>query len=193
VSALPNPLSTAEREALGELYTLHYAQVLRLCRYLLGSAEEAEDAAHEVFLRLPKALETYDSAQPLEPWLSRVTSNYCVDLLRRRQSEHRIFLDVEPREQETAAPAASPYEEFLLKEKGAKVREALAELPEHYRRPLIQRYWGGLGYHEIAHNLGLTRANVATLIFRAKEGLRHALALRANAPQPAEWAWEPSH
>jgi RNA polymerase sigma-70 factor (ECF subfamily) len=183
------PLAAADRAKLGELYTEHHPRVLRLCRYLLGSAEEAEDAASEVFLRLPAALATYDKAQPFAPWLTRVTNNYCIDLLRRRRSEQRILLSGGAETRRTAARERSPFDQLLRQEESRAVSKALAVLPEHYREPLLLRYWGELGYHEIAQNLGLTRSNVATLIFRAKEGLRHALAPQGRA---AEWAWNPT-
>jgi RNA polymerase sigma-70 factor (ECF subfamily) len=89
----------------------------------------------------------------------------------------------------TAARERSPFEQVLRQEESRVVGEALASLPEHYRQPLLLRYWGELGYHEIAETLGLTRSNVATLIFRAKEGLRHALAPQGNMGRAAEWAW----
>jgi RNA polymerase sigma-70 factor, ECF subfamily len=177
---------------LGELYTRFHPQMLRLCLYLLGSMEEAEDAASEVFARLPRALESYDPAQSLEPWLSRVASNYCVDVLRRRRSEQRIFQPVNPEAPEPAADSVSPLRRVLSNEEGEIVRQALARLPEHYRLPLIQRYWQDLGYHEIARNLGLTRANVATLIFRAKKALQGALAMEGTEQRGREWAWSPT-
>jgi RNA polymerase sigma-70 factor (ECF subfamily) len=63
----------------------------------------------------------------------------------------------------------------LLDERRDAVREAIARLPERYRVPLVLRYYAGLGYDEIAAQLGLTRNHVATLIFRAKQELRRRL------------------
>lgn len=184
-----NSLLLAGMPPLDELYTEFHPRVLRLCLYLLGSVEEAEDAASEIFARLPRALESYNPVQAIEPWLTRVASNYCVDVLRRRRSEQRIFQPSDPEAPEPAADSVSPLRRVLSNEEGEVVRQALARLPEHYRLPLIQRYWQDLGYHEIAHNLGLTRANVATLIFRAKKALQRTLALEAGAARGGEWAW----
>ena len=181
MSSTSRPQAPLDRDALGELYRKHYAQVLRQCQYMLGRVEEAEDAANEIFMRMPAALGSYDSRQPFVPWLSRVTSNYCVDLLRRRKSERRVLLPANGEAPEPTAPAESPLERLLAEEERDAVQDAVARLPEHYRRPLVERYWEEMGYHEIAQHLGLTRANVATLIFRAKRGLRHALALKESA------------
>lgn len=192
MKTLPNPKPAEELAALGEIYTEFHPQVLRLCCYLLGSLEEAEDAASEIFARLPKALETYDAAQPFEPWLSRVTSNHCVDVLRRRRSEQRIFQAANPEQHEPEADLVSPLQQLLSDEQKDTVRQAVARLPERYRQPLMQRYWQELGYHEIAKNLGLTRANVATLIFRARKALRAALPLEGASGRGGEWAWSPT-
>jgi RNA polymerase sigma-70 factor, ECF subfamily len=188
VSAISLPLSGSGLPPLGELYSQFHPRVLRLCAYLLGSQEEAEDAASEIFARLPRALETYDPEQPFEPWLSRVASNYCVDVLRQRRSEQRIFQATDFDAPEPEADSLSPLQQLLSGEEGDLVRKAVARLPEHYRQPLIQRYWQELGYHEIARNLGLTRANVATLIFRARKALRGALVME-GAASGNDWAW----
>jgi RNA polymerase sigma-70 factor (ECF subfamily) len=65
----------------------------------------------------------------------------------------------------------------LLAEEGQdRVRAGLAQLPDRYRVVLVLRYYGELGYEEIAAQLGLTRNHVAILIFRGKQALRRLLA-----------------
>src|SRR4051812_20201458 len=68
---------------IAEIYRLHAARVLALASYLLPTRDTAEDAVADVFLRLPGALVSYDRSLPLERWLLRVTSNWCIDWLRR--------------------------------------------------------------------------------------------------------------
>ena len=55
------------------------------------------------------------------------------------------------------------------------MQEAIQGLSERYRLPLVLRYYNDLSYEEIARVLGSTRANVAILIFRAKQELRAKL------------------
>jgi RNA polymerase sigma-70 factor (ECF subfamily) len=161
-----------ERAALADLYRLLYRRVLGLCRYLLGSRAEAEDAASEIFVRLPQAMKSYDSTLPFPRWLFSVTSHYCLDLLRRRRREQRIF---EPWEAEAAVALPSPLEALLFHERQDVVRAAITRLPERYRVPLVLRYYNELSYGEIAARLGLSRAYVGIAIFRAKQELRRSL------------------
>jgi RNA polymerase sigma-70 factor (ECF subfamily) len=164
-----------DADALGELYRLFRARVLGLCRHLLGRQEDAEDAASEVFSRLPKALKSYETSLPFPRWLLSVTSHHCLDRLRRRQLEQRLF-EPEPVEGLTLpVHEASPLQQVISEERRDQVKNAIARLAEQYRIPLALRYYSDLSYDEIAQQLGLSRANVATLIFRAKHQLRRAL------------------
>lgn len=190
------------------LYREHHPRVLTICRRLLGSSDEAEDAANDVFTRLPVALRTYDSRQPFSPWISRVTGNYCVDLLRRRRAEQRLLAPADPDAPEPPAPAASPLHDLLTREQTEAVRQALASLPERYLVPLVMRYYSDLNYDEIADTLGTNRGRVAVLIFRAKQRLQKSLAGQTQdrgadrrvrrsgkriAPTPSPWPQQAIH
>src|SRR3977135_1317817 len=74
-----------------DIYKTHYRRVFSQCRYLLNSFDAAEDATHEVFLRAQRRMVTYDPSFPFSSWLSGIASNHCIDLLRRRTTEKRIF------------------------------------------------------------------------------------------------------
>ena len=175
LSALVKRAGAADKEALAALYPHFHRRVFGLCRYLLGSETEAEDAASEVFTRLPRAMNTYDTALPFPRWLMSVTSHYCVDLLRKRKVETRLFEPAEADAPELVSATPSPLQEVLTAESRNKVRRAVAALPERYRLPLTLRYYNEMSYDEIAATLELKRAHVATLIFRAKQELRRAL------------------
>lgn len=164
-----------DADAQGELYRLFRARVFGLCRHLLGRQEDAEDATSEVFSRLPNALKSYQAPLPFPRWLLSVTSHHCLDRLRRRQLEQRLF---EPGPVETLTlpvREASPLQQVISEEGRDRLKKAIGALAEQYRVPLTLRYYSDLSYDEIAQQLSLSRANVATLIFRAKQQLRRAL------------------
>src|SRR5262249_25597168 len=98
-------------DGLTGLYQAFGRRVLGLCRHLLGSPEAAEDARSEVFARLPRAIERYDPVLPFDRWLLSVTSHHCLDLLRRRRVESRLFVAELPETDSAAvgdAPGAAP-------------------------------------------------------------------------------------
>lgn len=157
------------------LYGPQARRVLQTCRYLLGSPDEAEDAAHEVFLRARQRFEQYDRGRPFASWILGVASHHCIDRLRRRGREARLFgaADVE----RVAAPAREPgpLTELLVRERGRQVRRAVAALPVKYRVPLVLAYFHDLAYAEIGEILGIERGHVAVLVFRARQQLRRML------------------
>ena len=169
-------------EALGEIYRRYVRRVFGLCRYMLDSRESAEDATGEVFLKLQRSIESYDSSIPFPRWLLRVAGNQCIDVLRRRRRGQRVIVEVDDGAAviEATSSEPSPLGAVLSTEERVQVRDAIARLPENYRVPLVLRYYGELSYDEIAQQLGLQRNYVAALIFRAKQELRRKLAHRSK-------------
>jgi RNA polymerase sigma-70 factor (ECF subfamily) len=166
--------SLAATPNLDDLYRLHAPRVFALACWLLPTHDAAADALSEIFLRLPAALASYDGRVPFEAWLLRVTANWCIDCLRRRTRERRLF---EPAD--TAAEPAdagdSPLDELLLRERRDALRDAVRQLPPRYRVPLVLRYYCDLTYEEIAARIGLDRPQTGVLLFRAKRELRRIL------------------
>src|SRR5437879_13219598 len=73
-----------DAEALGEIHRRYVRRVFGLCRYMLDSRENAEDATSEVFLKLQRSIESYDGSVPFPPWLLRVAGTPCIHVLRLR-------------------------------------------------------------------------------------------------------------
>jgi RNA polymerase sigma-70 factor (ECF subfamily) len=169
----PVDAETQSEAQFAEIYKTHYRRVFGLCRYLLNSFDAAEDAAQESFLRAKAGFASYDPRLSVASWLLGIASHHCIDLLRRRGLEGRLF---EPDNvPEPAARNRSPLTELLVRERGDAVRDALLQLPEKLRVPLALAYYGELSYDEIAEILSLKRTHVATLLFRAKQQMREKL------------------
>lgn len=196
LQSLAGKASHGDPEAFSEIYRLTARRVYGLCRHMLNSREAAEDATSEVFLKVHRAFQgvggSYNPEHRFLPWLLSVTGHFCVDQLRRRGLETRIFaapkLDEEGSDGATSTSWTESWTESwtsqtepivqdrMVAEAGRdEVRQALAALPEQYRIPLVLRYDSELSYDEIAATMGLKRNHVATLIFRAKKELRGAL------------------
>jgi RNA polymerase sigma-70 factor (ECF subfamily) len=171
-----------DAEALSEIYHRYVRRVFGLCRYMLSSREVAEDATSEVFLKLQRSIESYDSSIPFPRWLLRVAGNQCIDALRGRQRGLKVFVEVEDGTSgiDAATSEPSPLGAVISTQERAQVRDTIARLPENYRVPLVLRYYGELSYDEIAQELGLERNSVAALLFRAKQELRRRLAPRSK-------------
>ena len=165
-------MTNGDSSELGELYRSLAPRVLGLCQRMLGAHSEAEDAAQEVFLKAQLGLSGYDRGRPFEAWLLGIASHHCIDRLRRRSTEKRLF-EPDPLEEEDAMSGdPSPLSEIVEREQRDALRAAIAELPDRYRVPLTLRYYADMSYEEISTALGISHGQVATLLFRSKRRLR---------------------
>jgi RNA polymerase sigma-70 factor (ECF subfamily) len=168
-----------DADALAGRYQLHRAEVLGLCRRLLGSTAHAEDAAHEVFLRVLRHHHEYDAERPFAAWALTIATRYCIDQLRRRSAEAKLFGDEDVERAAVRCDAPSPLAAILDRERRHELQRAVASLPAKYRVPLVLSVYLERTYAEIGAVLGVPRSHVAVLIFRAKQLLRQALSARS--------------
>ena len=70
---------------LNVLYELHRTKVFNLSWRMLGSPHDAEDSLQEVFLKVFDRIKNYRGDSAFSTWLYRMTTNHCLDILRRRK------------------------------------------------------------------------------------------------------------
>ncbi len=168
-------VALGDREAFAELYGAYAQPVARLCRRLLGSEEEAQDARSEVFLRAREAIAGYDRRRAFRSWLLAIAAHHCIDRLRRRTLEGRLFDPAELAEDTLPAAGPTPLGSALSRERRDQLLAALDALAPRQRAALVLRYFAELPYEEIATLLGVSTREVGVLLFRAKLRLREAL------------------
>ena len=171
-----------DSEAFASLFREYDADVRRVCRRMLGDSQSAEDATSEVFLRAHRALGGFKSDRPFRPWLMAIAGHYCIDQLRRRTSEARVFSGNEPQESDLESPGPSPLGRLMAAEQRQALGQAIESLPLRYRLPLLLRYFDDMDYEAIANSIGVTRNQVGTLLFRAKRLLRQEVEAQASEP-----------
>lgn len=174
-----------DSNAWGELYREHAAAIYRLCRRVLPSREDAEDATMEVFLKVQEKLSQYDATRPFRAWLYKVAANHCWDQLRRR----RVRQDLESEEVESLPlehPDPSQLEQLVAAQTRAEVRGALEQLPARARMALALRYYAEMSYEEIAEALDVPRGFVGVVLLRARHHLRETLRQRSPRGRAAD-------
>lgn len=155
--------------AFTALMAAYQHAVYNLCCRMLGSADQAEDAAQETFLRAYTQLHRYDPERSFKTWLLAIASHYCIDRLRRRRV---TWVDIED-EPLAGHPALrerrlSPEEAALQQERCADVQAVLAGLAPKDRAAVVMLYWYNLSYQEIAAVTGTSVSAVKSRLHRAR-------------------------
>ncbi len=163
-------LARSDEHAFERLMRIHERQVFQLAWRLLGRPEDAQEASQEVFLRLYRYLDRFESGRPLSPWLYRVTVNVCRDLGKRRHRHQAMSLEeIETTGPATAAPEASrPDVAASLAEEQRIASQALATLAQKERAAVVLRDIQGLTTTEVAAALGSSETTVRSQICRAR-------------------------
>lgn len=185
------PVQDALRAFLHGAIDEHHALVYRVAWRTVQNAADAEDVTQEVFLRLLRQRAAGRPIEALRPWLVRVALNAARNAWRSGERRRKHEGELRARQVEGPARAEPNAEEGMAPE---KLRQALEELPEPLRLPLILHYQDGLKYREIADTLGCPQGTVARRIAAAKEQLRRRLGPSAafgvapvGWPQVEEW------
>jgi RNA polymerase sigma-70 factor, ECF subfamily len=165
------PLDGA-RDATATLFEAHHERVYRIARRITGSAADAEDVLQTVFLRILRRedppLRTEDAAS----YLHRAATNASLDLLRRRKAARSESIeDADRFQDQTPGPDARQEGSEIH----AKVRAALAALPERAAEMFVLRYFDGYGNREIARMLDTSWSTVAVTLHRTRARLQKDL------------------
>jgi RNA polymerase sigma-70 factor (ECF subfamily) len=135
-----------------------------LAGYLLGNADEAEDATQEAMARAWRARETLRDSASFDGWLDRILVNACMDRMRRRKLVQ--FVEIEEGEE---VPGRDPFRDLLAKDELGRVLHVLT--PEQ-RAVVILRFWRDLPIEEIATRLDCPAGTVKSRLHSAIAALR---------------------
>ncbi len=165
-----------DSNAFEKLLLDNQTNVYNLSLKMLGNPEDAMDASQEAFLRAFRSLDSFQGDSRFSVWLYRLTSNVCIDILRKKRRRTEVSLTVvndEDEESELEIPDErfSPDAVLDKSERVRAVREGLQKLPEEYRRILTLREISGMSYEELADTLELELGTVKSKLFRARKKL----------------------
>jgi RNA polymerase sigma-70 factor (ECF subfamily) len=169
--------------AFEELVELYQRRLVAVMNHLVGNAEEAEDLAQEVFLRVYRSRKKYRPRSKFSTWLFTIANNLALNCLRSRQRKPVVPLTPgdsgplgpRPAEQLVHDRGTGPAQRMQQQELAALVRRALDGLNERQRMAVVLNKFEDMNYAEIAEVMALTTKAVKSLLSRARMNLRAAL------------------
>lgn len=172
-----------DADAFEQLVLRYQRKVLALTRRLCADPEDAQEAAQEAFLAAWQGLPAFRGDAGFSTWLYRLTSNCCMDLLRKKQRQVAA-LSLDESIAEIVDPGPTPQSEAERAELRSAIEDGLRRLPEEYRAALILRELQQLRYEEIAAVLDIEIGTVKSRISRGRQLLRAYLQESGNFSPP---------
>lgn len=171
--------SDDDKEAFGELYTLHVSDVQRKARSSVDWAA-AEDVAQEAFMRMYQRIGRFeDQGKGIGPYVGRTAKNLCVDRARRMQREPQVTSNEEQQDAAFAKLFASDNTEQQaldnLQPFSQPMQEALGQLADDHQGQLeavIAVDVEGKTYEEYSQESGVSMGTVRSRLHRGREKLR---------------------
>jgi RNA polymerase sigma-70 factor (ECF subfamily) len=162
-------------EAFAELTNGLEPLMLARAHGITGNWADAEDAVQEAMWRAYSRFHTYREEASFSAWLTRITVNQALLLLRSQRSRP-VLVAGDMHCEEQPDPAADSEQTHYAAELRAHVHAAISRLPKGYRR--LMRLWAfeELGYAEMGRQLGMSIAVVKSRIYRGRIALRRSLA-----------------
>ena len=169
-------MAGGDHVALGELYDRHARLLYSLALRILRERGDAEDVLQEAFSQVWRQAGRFEAGRgTVVGWLVTVTRSRALDRLRQRRAQPEGLADFDRLAESLPDPARALDLHLATSEQAARVRQALAALPDDQRIPLELAYYEGLSQSEIATQLRTPLGTVKTRMRLALRRLRDAL------------------
>ena len=157
-----------------ELVEQHYPNLYRYAYRLTGSADDAADLTQETFCKAQRQLDQLRDPSRSKAWLFSILRNAYLHSARAAKQRRQLPLDLVGDLPETLP-------EPLPEVEPERLQQALDDLPEVFRTPVILYYFDDFSYRDIAEQMDLPIGTVMSRLARAKGYLRNRL---LQAPEP---------
>lgn len=156
----------SEERGVREAYAAHANELYGFALRSLGDAGLAEEAVQEAFVRAWRAGDRFDpQIGSLRTWLFAILRNVVIDLGRARAARPRVA-------EGGIEPSVEPLDEALL---AWQVEEAMRRIGEQHRHVLVETYYRGRPYAEVAEELGVPEGTVKSRVYYGLRALRVVL------------------
>jgi RNA polymerase sigma-70 factor, ECF subfamily len=157
-----------------------YSGALRMTR----NPADADDLVQETYLRAFRGFGGFQEGTNLKAWMYRILTNTYINSYRAKQRRpdetdldevEDLYLYRRLGSMETAAASMSAEEQFLDLFTDDEVKQALEDLPDNFRLPVLLADVEGFAYKEIAEMLDIPIGTVMSRLHRGRKGLEKRL------------------
>jgi len=163
-----------DSEAWKTLVEKYSRRIFNIVYQFTSSVEDSEDLTQEIFIKVFRSLNNFDTETAFIPWLIRVSKNYCIDNYRLRRRS-KIAKDSEQALTMHKDYTYHPFKSLLEKERASFLMKGIQALSVDLRTIVVLRDIQGFNYSEIAEALGIPEGTVKSRINRARIELAQIL------------------
>ena len=158
-------LKTQRADYFSLLYKRYAGKIYSKCISLLKDEALAQDATQEIFTKIFLNLAKFSERSKFSTWVYSITYNYCIDFLRRKKKEKKLFSD----EMENAPDTVEEVPDTELMEMEVKrLKKVLERIPPGDKAILLMKYQDEMSIKEIAGILDKSESAIKMKIKRAK-------------------------
>ncbi len=167
--------------AFEELIEGYQKKIFNIAFRIVGNYDDANDLAQEVLIRIYRSIGNFKEQSSFSTWIYRITTNVCLDDIRKRKNKKVISLDeeikVEDGEMQRQIVSNDPLPEDTAErgELRELVNGAIQSLSEEHRVVIVLRDLQGFSYEEISGILKCPEGTVKSRINRARQALKNVL------------------
>ena len=176
---------SGDQSAWETIVQQNWRKVFNVAYKFVGKHDEAEDLTQDIFLKIFRALATFDRRANFQTWIISISRNLCIDHYRSvRKERQTIAREVDAGDLQPASTDRGPYQAAEHQDLRVLLKQALQALPLTLRTAVVLRDLQELSYQEIADRLGLPEGTVKSRINRGRIELARQLR-RLQDKQPA--------
>ena len=169
-----------DQNAFGEIVEMYKDKVFQISYRMLGNRHEAEDIVQEAFIRAYVNIQRYNLELKFSTWLYRITTNLCIDRIRKKKPDYYLDAEVKGTEgltmySQVPSKTTLPEDDVESLELQDTIQKEIMKLPEKYRSVIVLKYIEELSLKEISEILEMPLGTVKTRIHRGREALRKRL------------------
>jgi RNA polymerase sigma factor (sigma-70 family) len=170
-SELLRQTQSGDAAAFDEIMRRYKHPIVNFVFRMLSNAQDADDIAQDVFVRVYQNLDTYRPGAKFSTWLFAMARNAAIDRLRWRARHPSESLD----SASEISASSGTVEDVSAREIGEQIAVAVAKLPEEQRTTVVMSEYHGMSCAEIAQVMRCSEKSVESRLYRAKQTLRERL------------------
>jgi RNA polymerase sigma-70 factor (ECF subfamily) len=172
----------ADREQFADQAMQYAPQLYSAARRMTGNSADAEDLVQDTFLRAWRSFGTFQDGTNLRAWLFRILTNSFINTYRAKQRRPQeadladvedlyLYKRVRTIDQSTRSAEDTLFDLFT----DAEVKQALEDLPENFRLPVLLADVQEFSYKEIAEMLDIPIGTVMSRLHRGRKAMQKRL------------------